>query len=93
MDAIVGRWKDCSISEEDEELDVQEGSLAKGNSRLPFELVGRVITKKPVNKRCLPGEGGFETLGTWIRTPFIFSFQLETTDTDPIESLGTSTNL
>ncbi|PON94286.1 Zinc knuckle CX2CX4HX4C [Trema orientale] len=50
MDAIVDKWKAFSIMDEEEVLDVEDGSLAKSNSRLLFELVGRVITKKPIHK-------------------------------------------
>ncbi|PON88500.1 hypothetical protein TorRG33x02_157140, partial [Trema orientale] len=50
MDAIVDKWRAFSISEEEEVLDVEEGSLPQGNPRLPSELVKRVKTRKPVHK-------------------------------------------
>ncbi|PON57995.1 hypothetical protein PanWU01x14_169260 [Parasponia andersonii] len=50
MEAIVDKWKRFSITEEDEVLGVDDGSLAKGNQRLLYELDGRMITKKQIHK-------------------------------------------
>lgn len=84
MDTIVNMWKEFSISEEEKVLGVDDNSLAKGNRMLPFELVGRVMTKKPVHKSAFQEaignlwkvDGGFESRSLGKDT-FIFSFKLQ----------------
>ncbi|PON53655.1 hypothetical protein PanWU01x14_200930 [Parasponia andersonii] len=84
MDAIVDKWKAFSIMDKKEVLDVEDGSLAKSNSRLLFKLVGRVITKKPAHKGVFQKvikqlrkvDQGFETR-CLDRDTFMFSFKLE----------------
>ncbi|PON49922.1 hypothetical protein TorRG33x02_315870 [Trema orientale] len=49
MDAIVNLWKGFLITEEEVVLNVEDESFAKSNTRLPFELLGRFTTKRPIH--------------------------------------------
>ncbi|PON83514.1 hypothetical protein TorRG33x02_206690 [Trema orientale] len=50
MDDIVGRWNSLRINEEEEGI-LDDSLLSKGVDDLQSGLVGKVLTKKPFNKR------------------------------------------
>ncbi|GMN47221.1 hypothetical protein TIFTF001_016394 [Ficus carica] len=54
MDEVLGKWRFLAITEEEgEAIGISDELLEKGKSLIPCGLVGKILTKKPYNKKAL----------------------------------------
>ena len=53
MEEIVGKWASLSIKEEDDVLGVDDQIIEKGKEGIKCFLMGKILSRWPVNKRVL----------------------------------------